>query len=71
MSKSTIIIFNGKTYNREVDKMGELDMVKWFNYQSDTNESNREIYDEELLNELEEYYEQIIVNSITPNTPII
>jgi len=71
MSKNFIIVFNDKSYMREVDKMGEVDMVKWFNFQSENNESNREIYDEELLNDLEEQFEKIIVNNITPNQSII
>ena len=74
------IIYKGKSYKRIVsDNLGDgVEAITWF-----LNEISgyvaydiplydyKEILDGDFANELEFYYEQTLINSITPELPII
>ena len=64
----TNIDYKGSSYRREVEMLGEVEMVKW--YQTKMSGFS-EIYDHELSTSLEEAYEASIIHSITPALSII
>lgn len=60
---------NGKRYLREYELLGDVQKVRWYEY----NESlyTSEIYTQDMLDILELEYEIACMNDITPPLPII
>jgi len=64
-----IISINGKTYNRQVEMLGDVEKITWFEYINE--QSEQEIYDQDEMHRLEEAYETILFATLMPNLPII
>lgn len=63
------LTLNGKTYQRDFEKIAEeVQSVHWFEV---TEDSLKEVYDIETLNELEVRFETITTESFTPQPFII
>lgn len=72
MTKNGIFLYHqGRTFVREVDMLGEIQMVKWFNYYNYKNLGSVEVIDHNEMFELEEAYEAMLASTITPELPII
>lgn len=63
------INMNGKTYNRQISMLGDVEKITWF--QCLDKETEKEIYDQDEMLELEGAYEKIICRLLTPILPII
>ena len=63
-----IISMNGKTYNRSIEMLGDVQKVTWFECYGIT---EQEIYDQEEMLKLEEQYEKVLSIIMTPALPII
>jgi hypothetical protein len=57
------ITFNGKTYTREVEMIGDVEKISWFNT---TIFGFNEIFDATLLDELETYFVSECVKEMIP-----
>lgn len=78
-----VITFKGKTFRREVEIIGDVEFIKWFNGSVEIfNDENgdvefikwfncsTEIFNDENM-ELESAYEATIIKVLTPYLPII
>lgn len=63
-----MITLNNKQYNRNVEMLGDVEKITWFEVNGDT---ETEIYSEEEAIRLEEAYEDTLLAIITPVLPII
>jgi len=59
--KEMYFVYNGKTYRRDVEMMGDVHFIKWF---YSKNGFDKEIYDQDFQVELEDAYEATIMNEI-------
>ena len=66
--KKTILKFKGETFLRESDLLGDVEKITWIHQ---TNIGEKEVYNNEQLTELENYYESKLIDQITPELPII
>ena len=57
-----MINLNGKTYNRQVEMLRDVEKITWFECGGQT---EQEIYNQEVMLELEEAYENILLTIIT------
>lgn len=65
--KNKTINFKGETFLRESELIGDVEKVTWFHK---TNIGDKEIYTEDELNELEDFYTHMIIQEMTPSTII-
>lgn len=54
-------VYNGKTYRRDVEMMGDVHFIKWYYSKKGI---DKEIYDQDFQVELEDAYEASVVNEI-------
>lgn len=66
--KNSVIKFNGKSYLREVEILGDVEKIKWFTIKTNL---EFEIFDQDELLELENAYEDYLLDFITPTKPFI
>ncbi len=64
----TIINFKGHPYRREVEMLGDVEKVRWYNTKLS---GYSEIHSQEELDELEGVYDATIIKELTPVFPII
>ena len=64
--KENSINFQGSTFNRQVEMLGDVEKITWFQYFEKNKGLEREIYDQELAFILENVHENICQNMITP-----
>lgn len=64
--RGNIISFQGSTFNRQVEMLGDVEKITWFQCFEKNQGFDAEIYDQELALILEEIYEDICFRMITP-----
>jgi len=65
--RGNIISFQGSTFNRQVEMLGDVEKITWFQFFEKKNQGTElEIYDQELALILEEAYEAKCLSDITP-----
>ncbi len=68
--KQGTIILNDKFFRREVEMLGDVEKVRWYEYKEDS-DTHSEIYDQQELDTLELALEDSIINTLTPVPSII
>jgi hypothetical protein len=66
--KNSVIKFNGQSYIRDVEMIGDIEKIKWFITKSNL---EFEIFEQDELLKLEDAYEDYLLDFITPMKPII
>lgn len=73
-----IITMNNKTYQRDVELIGDVEKITWFEVIKELSDdfvgytfSSKEIYDQETLETLEMTYLDALTLTMTPVWPII
>jgi hypothetical protein len=66
--KNSVIKFNGQSYIRDVEMIGDIEKIKWFIIKSNL---ESEIFEQDELLKLEDAYEDYLLDFITPMKPII
>jgi hypothetical protein len=66
--KNSVIKFNGQSYIRDVEMIGDIEKIKWFIIKSNL---ESEIFEQDELLKLEDAYEGYLLDFITPMKPII
>lgn len=64
------IEINGVLYTRQVELLGDVEQVRWYLAKSSELPAH-EIYEEEVLHDLENQYEALCLADIIPSLPII
>ncbi len=68
--KQGTIILNDKFFRREVEMLGDVEKVRWYEYKEDS-DTHSEIYDQQELDTLELALEDSVINTLTPVPSII
>jgi len=61
-----VISFQGSTFNRQVEMLGDVEKITWFQCFEKNQGSEIEIYDQELALILEDVFEKLCLITITP-----
>lgn len=61
-----VISFQGSTFNRQIEMLGDIEKITWFQCFEKNQGTELEIYDQELALILEGLYEDICLHMITP-----
>lgn len=64
-----MINYKGKKYKRQVELLGDVERVIWFEVIDMTTQT--EIYDDKLSIELEKFYEKMLLIQLFPTKSII